>query len=221
MSSAVSTHSRSIHPAEPGEQAGAFLTWLADRGRTLGSCRQADLDEWLSSGPTTRHTVRTFIVWTTKQKLARVLTIGFRPARTSPLLTQDDRLHLLARCLTGEPDTLAYRVAAVLLLLYAQPLQRIAALRTEDVHVAPTEIRIKLGDHPAALPEPFAQLLRDHLTSRPNLRTANTGGSPWLFPSTRADQHLDPSTIRTRPSPAKTDAGHRSSNLAVASSGPG
>lgn len=86
----------------------------------------------------------------------------------------------------------------MLLLLYAQPLQRVAALRTEDVHVAPTEIRIKLGDHPAGLPEPFARLLRDHLTSRPNLRTANTGGSPWLFPSTRAGQHLDPGTIRTR-----------------------
>lgn len=95
-------------------------------------------------------------------------------------------------------DTLAYRVAAVLLLLYAQPLQRVAALRTEDVHVAPTEIRIKLGDSPAAIPEPFAELLRSHLARRPNMRAGNSSGSPWLFPSTRAGRHLHPDTVRMR-----------------------
>jgi len=108
------------------------------------------------------------------------------PVRSLHLIAHDDRLRWLERCLTGTPDTLAYWVAAVLLLLYAQPLVRIAAMRTEDVHAGPTGITTQLGREPAAVPEPFAALLRAHLGQRPNLRTSNTAGNPWLFPGRRA-----------------------------------
>jgi hypothetical protein len=147
---------------------------------------------------TTRHAIRTFIVWSGEQNLSAELAIGFRQARSGRLITQDDRLDLLRRCLTGEPDTLAYRVAAVLLLLYAQPLVRVAAMRTEQIQVAPSEILVLLGKEPAAVPEPFAQLLREHLAARPNLRTANTAGSPWLFPGYRAGRHLHIQSIMDR-----------------------
>lgn len=179
-------------------EVGRFLTWLAKRGKTINTCGQADVDEWLAAGPTTRHAIRTFIVWTGEQKLNPDLSVGFRQARTSRLITGDDRLDWLARCLTGEPDTLPHRVAAVLLLLYAQPLVRVAAMRTEHVQLAPTGLRVLLGKEPASVPDPFAELLRDHLAARPNLRTANTDGSPWLFPSTRAGRHLHPNGIMIR-----------------------
>jgi hypothetical protein len=42
------------------------------------------------------------------------------------------------------------------------------------------------------------QLVRDHLAARPNLRTANTNGSPCLFPGTRAGRHLHPNSIMDR-----------------------
>ncbi|MGI8760246.1 MAG: hypothetical protein ACR2LF_02880 [Jatrophihabitantaceae bacterium] len=135
-----------------------------------------------AGGPTTRHAIRTFIVWSGEQKLNSELSIGFRQARSARLITQDDRLGWLRRCLTGEPDTLPYRVAAVLLLLYAQPRVRVAAMRIDQVQVAPSEILVLLGKEPVAVPEPFAQVLRDQLAARPNLRTANPDGSPSLFP---------------------------------------
>src|SRR5664279_4524321 len=78
--------------------------------------------------------------------------------------------------LAGEPDTRPYRVAAVLLLLYAQPLVRVAAMRTEQIQVTPSEI----------------------LSARPNMRTADTDSSPWLFPSTHAGRHLHPQSIMDR-----------------------
>ncbi|SOD72917.1 hypothetical protein SAMN05892883_2232 [Jatrophihabitans sp. GAS493] len=167
-----------------------FLTWLAERDKTISTCSQGDVDEWLAGGLTTRHAIRTFIVWSGEQNLSSELGIGFRQARSGRLITQDDRLDLLHRCLIGEPDTLAYRVAAVLLLLYAQPLVRVAAMRTEQIQVAPDGLLVLLGKEPAVVPEPFAQLLREHLTARPNLRTANTSGNPWLFPGYRAGRHL-------------------------------
>jgi hypothetical protein len=192
VSGAVDTSKQEI------TEAGRFLAWLASRGKTIATCQQADVDEWLSGGPTTRHAIRTFTVWSTRQKVSPSLAIGFRQARSSRLITQDERLDLLARCLTGEPETLPYRVAAVLLLLYAQPLVRVARLRTENILVAPAETSIQLGRSPAAVPGPFARLLRDHLAARPNMRTANTSGNQWLFPSTRAGQHLHPQSIMAR-----------------------
>ena len=175
-----------------------FLTWLAEQDKTISTCGQGDVDEWLASGPTTRHAIRTFIVWSGEQELSPKLAIGFRQPRSGRLVTQDDRLDLLGRCLTGEPETLPYRVAAILLLLYAQPLVRVAAMRTEQIQVAPNEILVLLGKEPAAVPEPFAQLLREHLGARPNLRTANTEGSPWLFPGYRAGRHLHIQSIMDR-----------------------
>lgn len=175
-----------------------FLLWLAEHDRTIGTCRQTDLDQWLAEGPTTRYLIRTFIVWASKQGLCSELTIGFRQARSVRLVTQDDRLTWLSRLLVGDTETLPYRVAGILMLLYAQPLVRIVGLRTDRVHVTPTEIRILLGSEATAVPEPFAGLLRDHLASRPNMRTANSSGNPWLFPSTRAGYHLHPNTLMKR-----------------------
>lgn len=169
-----------------------FLAWLAERDKTIASCRQSDVDEYVADGPTTRHLIRTFTVWSSKHRVSTAITIDFRQARSARTITQDDRLDWVGRCLVGDLDTLPYRIAAALLLLYAQPLVRIAALRTEQIEVAPTELRILLGKEAAAVPEPFAQLLRGHLAARPTLRTANAAGSPWLFPSTRAGQHPAP-----------------------------
>jgi hypothetical protein len=64
---------------------------------------------------------------------------------------------------------------STLLLLYAQPLVRIAALKTTAIVLTPQELRISLSAEPIPVPEPFAGMLRFHLHNRPNLRT--TGDS--------------------------------------------
>lgn len=55
-------------------------------------------------------------------------------------------------------------------------------------------MRVTLGLHPV----PVTELLREHLAKRPNLRTGSDTQSPWLFPGTRAGQHLHPNTIMDR-----------------------
>lgn len=88
----------------------------------------------------------------------------------------------------------------MLLLVYAQPLVRVASLRAESGTINDTTgtISIALGKHPAPVPQPFAELLNQHLRNRPNLRTTSQLESPWLFPGTRAGQHLHPNTIMDR-----------------------
>jgi len=173
-----------------------FLTWLKlTHGRTVASCVQADVDAWLGDGPTTRHSIRTFFVWAVENRTCTNITIGFRQAKTVPLLTQGQGLGMLMACLTDDVDTLSYRVAATLLLLYAQPVVRIAAMESTDVILTPDGLRLSLGEGDTApVPEPFASLLTEHVASRPNMRT----GSLWLFPGYRAGQHIHPNTLMER-----------------------
>jgi len=84
------------------------------------------------------------------------------------------------------------------LLLYAQPLVKVVTLPTSVLDESDTGMRIALGQHPTDVPEPFASLIREHLASRPNLRTGAGPESPWLFPSTLAGRHLHPNTVMDR-----------------------
>ncbi|SKV34101.1 site-specific recombinase XerD [Mycobacteroides abscessus subsp. massiliense] len=177
-----------------------FLTWLnKTRKRSAATCRQLDVDEYLASGPTTRHLIRTFFIWAKKSGINRTVDIGHRVAKTTSTLTQEQRLHWLKELLAGASESLPYRVAGTLLLLYGQLPTRIAALTMESIVLTPEELRISLGTEPAPVPEPFASLIREHLANRPNLRTAGgTAETPWLFPSNRAGSHIDPQTIMQR-----------------------
>ena len=177
-----------------------FLTWLKlTQGRTATSCLQTDVDAWLADGPTTRQAIRTFFVWAVKNRTCTNIIIGFRQARTVPLLTQGQRLAMLKACLTDNFETLSYRVAATLLLLYAQPTVKIAGMKSTDVLLTPEGLRLSLGEgDPPPVPEPFAALVTQHLASRPNMRTGSTSGSTWLFPGYLAGQHLHPNTLVAR-----------------------
>ncbi len=82
-----------------------------------------------------------------------------RQAKTTRTLTQDQRLAWIKELLTGDAESLPYRVAGTLLLLYAQPL----VLTTTAIVVTAHETRISLGTEPVPVPEPFAGMLTHHL----------------------------------------------------------
>ena len=176
-----------------------FLQWLHETyQRTAATCTQQDVDEWLTTGPTTRTSIRTFFVVAKKSRLNTKVAIQPRSAKTSPSLSQDQRLAWIHELVTGNSESLPYRVAGMLLLLYAQPLVRVVTLPTSVIDDSDTGMSINLGQHPTDVPEPFASLLREHLATRPNLRTGAGPDSPWLFPSTLAGRHLHPNTVMDR-----------------------
>jgi len=81
-------------------------------------------------------------------------------------------------------------VAAVIVLLYAQPLTRVARLTIDGDHVL-----LQLGDPPSPVPGPFADLLLEWINSRDNMNTATNRGSRWLFPGRRAAQPMNPYSL--------------------------
>jgi len=133
-----------------------------------------------------------------KSRLNTKVSIQHRSAKTSPALSQDQRLAWIHELLTGTSESLPYRVAGMLLLLYAQPLVRVVTVPTTVIDDGESGMSITLGQHPTDVPEPFASLVRRHLAARPNLRTGAGPDSPWLFPSTRAGRHLHPNTVMDR-----------------------
>lgn len=175
-----------------------FLEWLrTEHGRTIADCTQQDVDLWVTTGPTTRHLIRTFIIWCKKMRVSRSITLGHRQAKTVRVLTQDQRLEWIREFLSGDNESLPYRVAGTLLLLYAQPLVKVSAIPMSKVLVAPDGLSLALGITASTVPEPFAELLKNHISSRPNLRTSGAD-NPWLFPGYRPGEHLHPNTLMDR-----------------------
>ncbi len=178
--------------------AGQFLNHLDTLEIAPARAGQGDLDAWLANGPSTRYTARTFVVWAVQARHLPPLRFPHRSASSTPVLSQDERLALLRQFLTTDEEPAAYRLAAVLLLLYAQPVTRMARLRLVDIEEADGTVSLRLGDEAAVLPAPVAALLQQHLSTRANVSTAANVDSPWLFPGYRPGQPLHQSYLMTR-----------------------
>jgi hypothetical protein len=106
----------------------ALITWLRDNSATLASCDQHLIDRWLAdNGRSTNHNARAFLLWTRRNGHTRNVMI---PQRTTegPVvrIEEDDRWTLVHRFLHDDGIAIAERVAGLLLLLYGQPLTKVA-----------------------------------------------------------------------------------------------
>lgn len=171
-------------------ETGKFLAWLyAEHGLTLNGLRQTHLNQYLSEGPTTRYAIRTFLVWHIKNKEIGRLQIPHRYAATKPLITQQQRLALIRHCIDSTAAPLGFRVAGLILLLFGQPVGKIAALKRTDLQALPEGLHLSLGNIPVLVPAQISPMFWDYLHDRPNQQTGNAG-SQWLFPGTLPGQHI-------------------------------
>jgi hypothetical protein len=177
-------------------EAGKFVTWLHEEHQIeFPGCRQAHIEDYLSSGPSTRQLIRTFIVWHLKAGTVSSLAVPHRYSERKPLITQPRRLDLINHCINATRVAKSSRVAGLILLLYAQPIIKIVGLKTTDLIARPDGLYLKLGTTPALIPEQISGLFWDYLRDRPNQQTGNKN-SAWLFPSTIAGQHMHVDTLK-------------------------
>ena len=159
---------------------------------------QRDVDEYLASGPTTRHLNPILLHLGQESKINVGVHIGFRQAKTTPTITQERRLAWIKELLTG--DSAAFPTGSPASCCCFRPAaDQDRGRQTTAIAQADGETRIALGKEPIPVPEPFASQLNYHLHNRPNLRTAGGAiGTPWLFPSSRPGRHIDPQAIMHR-----------------------
>lgn len=192
--------SRSMyHARSQVTHAVAFLNWLHTQGATLTTCRQDHVDRWFAHPCTTRVRVISLLRWAHARGLIARLSI---PSNAKPpayrTLSADQRDALITRLARDETLDLRDRVAGLLVLLYGQPIARIARPRTTDIVHHDNETLLRLATEPVVIVEPLATLLRS-LADNPRGR-AVTGAtaSAWLFPGKLVGEPLRPERLQRR-----------------------
>jgi hypothetical protein len=121
----------------------------------------------------------------------------YRTARNTPLASSKQRLELIKIVAEAEHVVLSTRIAGLILLLYGTLVSKISELTLDDITTTPARTTIQVGDQPAPIPEALLPLFHQHLVQRGNHRTMNHH-SPWLFPGTRAGQHISEQVLMQR-----------------------
>lgn len=192
-------HYRNQNAREHLRKAAGFLEDLQRHGRTLPTCTQADLDRWTAGASfSQRQALRPFLKWATARGHLPPLRLPTGVAIERTPISQRQRIELIRRVRTDPAMTGGDRVLALLVLLYAQPLNKIAQMSIDAVIRDGDEVLLRLGDPATPVPAPFGQFFTDHVARRSNLTTATNPDSTFLFPGRRAGQPIHPTSLRLR-----------------------
>jgi hypothetical protein len=82
-----------------------------------------------------------------------------------------------------------------LVLIFGQPVCRVAAMQIRQVSIDGGRVAIRFGRDDLDVPEPFATLLASLCPSRANLQTAAHSETRWLFPGQTPGQHISPNHL--------------------------
>jgi hypothetical protein len=170
----------------------ALLHWLDTRDLTLATCRQADIDTWITEGPSTRYQARGFLQWAVRNGHASQVEIpDYQKASQTTPLDAEHRWILARSLLADQALVVSDRVAGLFTLRYAQPVSAIARLTTEHVTSDATGTSTLFGDTPLLLPESVAALVTEHLKTRSGRSVVGRHhDSPWLFPGANPTRHI-------------------------------
>lgn len=178
-----------------------FLKWLRDLDVAVSDCSQAEIDRWLSDGKLTRRLIREFTRWAAKRDYMTELSVPALSRSSSATSAIDERTRWLTarRLLSDQQLDVADRVAGILVLVYAQPVSRVARLTPKDVIHSEESLSIMFGDDPVEIPEPLAGLVRQ-LPQRRRRGPSAYLSDPhqWLFPGARAGQPISRSQLSAR-----------------------
>jgi len=181
-------------------EAGKFLIWVEDDAHlSVETFTQVHINEYLTGAVSTRYEIKNFISWLAKGRSGqRQLYVPKRKAVLPlPSLTQQHRLQVIRNAIEFNQVALGTRVAALIHLLWATPLTRLAQLKVDCIELRPDGMYIALGSTPSMIPEFLAPLFWQHHEDRTNQQTTNVG-TDWLFPGYRAGRHLSVPTLQQR-----------------------
>ncbi|PPF18972.1 hypothetical protein [Rathayibacter sp. AY1A7] len=178
------------------EAADRFLRHLAHSDTDLGSVRQSQLEQFVLDERMDQSALSAFLRWAHGARLLGDVELVIRqPTTPSPGQTQTELLAAITTLCEDGRIPLRARVAGLLVALFGQRLTHLVTLTRAQIDVSElhNSVSIRLGDEPVRLPPVLAQLtleLRD--APRPWLEDPGQG---WLFPSMKAGQPVQPSTL--------------------------
>ncbi len=174
-----------------------FINWLCDeRGKALAQVGQADLDTWQATGPSTREFAERFLTWAAR---ARIIQSGLaiHPHRrgTADRLSNHLQNHLIDQTLHGDDLNARNQLLVILILIFGQPVERVAALTWEHVTIG-DQVTIRLGGLDIVLPIPLDEPVRELARNPVHANTAAHPNSPWVFRGGSPGRHSSPAALR-------------------------
>ncbi|WP_030574261.1 hypothetical protein [Streptomyces aureocirculatus] len=179
----------------------ALQRWLRRRGSSVTTCDQAQIDEWLAQSGRKHTQARSFLMWPAAQGHTPAVHVPPRGTSrgTERLKEEDERWQISKRLLHDADLALPGRVAGCLVVLYGQPVSRVAQLTTDKILAEADGVQLHLGSRPVEIPEPLGSLLLELVRSRQALAVLGQNGQgPWLFPGGRAGQAMTASHLTVR-----------------------
>lgn len=175
-----------------------FLNWVAEHGLSLSDVDQHAIDAWFANGPSTRELSQAFLFWARDKRHIPRVELAHREKAHLDALGVEGRLRLIRKVLADEDTAMTARIAGGIILLFAQPLNRTVALRMDAVRASEDgELEIRFAEAWVPIPTPFAVILDQWISDRPNMRTAANASSPWLFPGQSPGAHLQAAFVST------------------------
>jgi hypothetical protein len=186
------------HARSQVRQAIGLTLWLHTQQLALADLRQDLLDEWLAGGATTRRAVSGFIDWLSRTvSSSRRLQVAWPvAAHNPPIATDEQRLQALAALLDNARVDPLIRFAAAAVLLFGQPLTRVAAMRRSDVIATDQGWRLRFGRRPVQAPALLDDLLGELTTTGPKRSRVAASESGWLLPGRKHGAHVTAEDLR-------------------------
>lgn len=178
-----------------------FLKWLRAAKLPVQECTQTDIDLWLSDGKLIRRLIRDFTRWMAKRGYMTELSVPALSGSGRPTVATNEsaRWRTVKRLLHDEQLDVSDRVAGIFVLLYAQPVSRIALLTPKEVIQTEESLSITFGGDPVVIPEPLARLVRQLPQRRRRGASAHlTDPHQWLFPGGRAGYPISRAQLSRR-----------------------
>jgi len=172
-----------------------FLTWLDTHNVSIADATQHHLEDFQQATPRDR-SQGSFIRWLRDSRINTRLQVATQPATQPAVTISDEQRWEHVHRLLHDPSLRSYtRVGGLFTLLFAQPLHRIAAMRTGQVTTTDGAVHVAFGSTLIQMPPLLDDLLQDHLKRRgQSLYVSRDTG--WLFPGGSPGQHLSTEAFR-------------------------
>ena len=171
--------------------------WAARHGTTIASLTQPQLESYLADYPGARNSQQTFVAWLSRARANTNITIPWRGTTLPEVIGTDaDRWDQINTLLHDDTIALHARIGGLFTLLFAQPLQTIVAMRTDQIALGDDgKVIVTFDSVPIEMPPGLDDLIRRHL-ARPGSPSIASTDHGWLFPGRHPGRHLVRETFR-------------------------
>jgi hypothetical protein len=175
-----------------------FLAFLDEHGATAATATQAHLERYQTRQHLTLSSEYAFITWLRTSRINTGLRVPYLPYGPPAVTVSDqERWQHVERLLHDDTLRSYTRIGGLFILLFAQPLSRIVAMRTSQVAITDGRVDVTFHTIPIQMPAVVDQLIAEYVQQRGQSLYASRDNG-WLFPGGKPGGHLNTENIRAQ-----------------------